>query len=338
MNGRMGLAMLGLTAVLGTGSLLHVASAQAEVSGKVEVDGSSTVYPITEAVAEEFNRSNPKVRVTVGISGTGGGFKRFVVGEIDISDASRPIKDSEAAKAKESGIEFIEVPVAYDGLSIVVNPANDWATTLTVDQLKKMFLADNQSTVTKWSDVNPAWPARAIKFYVPGTDSGTFDYFKEVVAGKSSIRSDMSVSEDDNILVTGVEGDRDAIGFFGCAYYFKEKDKLKAVAIVNGEGKAVSPSAKTIETGEYNPFSRPLFIYLNTKSMARPEVKAFVDFYLDEAPELSEEVGYVRLPGSVYDAAKHNVKNNVTGSFYLDANGKPVHGSVTKVYKAGKAK
>ncbi len=309
-----------------------VASAN-NLSGKVVVDGSSTVYPITEAVAEEFNGEHPNVRITVGISGTGGGFKRFTKGETDISDASRPIKAKEAKAAKENGIEFIEIPVAYDGLTIVVNNANDWAKSLTVDDLKKIFL--DGSDVKTWKDVNPAWPATPISIYAPGTDSGTFDYFKEVVAGKKgAIRSDMSVSEDDNVLVRGVTGDKGAIGFFGCAYYFENEDKLKAMPIVNPEtGKAVSPTPETIENGTYAPFSRPLFIYVNAESLSRPEVASFVDFYFANGPELAEEVGYVRLPNSVYSAGKRNVANRKTGTQYLDANGEKVHGPVTKVYK-----
>lgn len=311
--------------------------ASAQLSGSVEIDGSSTVYPITEAVAEEFNAENPGVRVTVGISGTGGGFKRFVKGETDFSNASRPIKAKEADEASSNGIEFIEIPVAYDGLTIVVNPSNDWADELTVDQIKMMFVAKNQASVINWSDVDPSWPDIAIKFYAPGTDSGTFDYFKEVVAGKEeSIRGDMSVSEDDNILVTGVAGDRGSIGFFGCAYYFENQDKVRAVPVVNSAGEATMPSAESIETGTYEPFSRPLFIYVNKDSLAKPEVTAFSDFYFEVGPELTEEVGYVRLPESVYEAARYNVDNMITGTFYTK-DGEAVHGPVTEVYKKGHA-
>lgn len=303
------------------------------LQGAVRIDGSSTVYPITEAVAEEFGEEAPRVRVTVGISGTGGGFKRFVVGETDISDASRPIKAKELKAAEEGNVEFIEIPVAYDGLSIVVNQANYWAKTLTVDELKKIFLEG--STVKTWADVRSEWPAVPVKIFSPGTDSGTFDYFKEVVAGKEgAIRADMSVSEDDNVLVRGVAGDEGGIGFFGCAYYFENQDKLQAVAIVNPKtSDAVLPSSKTIENGSYAPFSRPLFIYVNTKSAKRPEVREFVHYYLDNGPELAEEVGYVRLPASIYAKAKKNFQTGRTGTQFLDAEGEKISGPVTEVYK-----
>jgi phosphate transport system substrate-binding protein len=314
-------------------SLFGVTSiVQAEsLKGAVKIDGSSTVYPITEAVAEEFGAEQGRVRVTVGISGTGGGFKRFTVGETDISDASRPIKKRENDAAIENGVSFIEIPVAYDGLSIVVNKENDFVDTLTVDDLKKIFL--DGSPAKTWQDVNPAWPAVEIKIYAPGTDSGTFDYFKEVVAGKTgSIRSDMSVSEDDNVLVRGVAGDKGAIGFFGCAYYFENADKLRAVAIDGGDG-PVMPAKDTIEGGSYAPFSRPLFIYVNAKSADRPEVNAFVEFYLDNGPELAEEVGYVRLPSEIIALTKANFAARNTGTQFLDENGEKIHGPLTEVYK-----
>lgn len=304
---------------------------QSSLRGVVRIDGSSTVYPITEAVAEEFGKEHPRVRVTVGISGTGGGFKRFTVGETDISDASRPIKKKELNAAVKSGIEFVEIPVAYDGLSIVVNKDNDWCDSLTVDQLKKIFLAD--SPVKTWKDLDPSWPSVTLRIYAPGTDSGTFDYFKEVVAGKKgSIRSDMSVSEDDNVLVRGVSGDEGGIGFFGCAYYFENKDKLKALAIDGGQGPVV-PSATTIENGTYAPFSRPLFIYVNTKSIDRAEIRAFVNFYFDHGPNLAEEVGYVKLPTMVYIRAFRNFTERRVGTHYLTTEGDKKHGPVTTVYQ-----
>jgi phosphate transport system substrate-binding protein len=311
------------------------APAQAELAGEIKIDGSSTVYPITQFVAETFNELNPKVNIAVGFSGTGGGMKKFAAGETDISNASRPIKATEADKLKEAGIEFIEVPVAYDGLSIVVNKNNTWADQLTVEQLQKMFLASNKGKVTTWKDVDASWPAIEIKMYIPGTDSGTFDYFKEVVVGKSedAIRDDVSESEDDNVLVTGITGDRGAIGFFGAAYYFANKDKLRAVPIVNKAGKAVAPNPKSIESGQYNPFSRPLFIYVKKSALKRPEVKAFVDFYLADAGAFSEEVGYVALPSSVYDIAESKIKNHKTGTSYTNAKGEKVEGPVTEVYK-----
>jgi phosphate transport system substrate-binding protein len=300
------------------------------LKGAVKIDGSSTVYPITEAVAEEFKAVAPNVRVTVGISGTGGGFKKFTVGETDISDASRPIKKKELDTARENSIDFLEIPVAYDGLSLVVNKANTWVNHLSVDEIRRIFL--DGSSVRTWKDVRPEWPATAIRLYAPGTDSGTFDYFKEVVAGeKGAIRSDMSVSEDDNALVKGVAGDHGAIGFFGCAYYFENRDKLKIVPVDGGKG-PVTPTPTTIEDGTYAPFSRPLFIYVSAKSMARPEVKGFVSFYLEHAAELSDAVGYVRLPQAVYDLARRNVAAMKTGTQFIDDKGEPVHGALTAVY------
>ncbi len=310
-----------------------VAFAQAtkNLSGSIKIDGSSTVYPITEAVAEEFRKVAPRVRVTVGISGTGGGFKRFTVGETDISDASRPIKSAERDAASANDIEFIEIPVAYDGLSIVVNKNNDWATSMTVDDLKRVFLSG--STVKTWQDINPDWPAVQIKLYAPGTDSGTFDYFKEVVAGKSgSIRNDMQVSEDDNVLVRGVAGDEGAIGFFGAAYYEENKEKVRAVAIDGGSG-PVMPEPQYIEDGSYAPFSRPLFIYVNETAAVKPHVRAFVDFYLENAGDMAEEVGYVRLPDSVYRVAKRKWKSRDTGTHWLDDSGNKKTGSVVELYR-----
>lgn len=322
-------------ALLAAGVVLVAAAPQDLKSlskSNIKIDGSSTVYPITEAVSEEFAKAAPQVNVTVGMSGTGGGFKRFCAGEIDISDASRPIKKSEADQAKGAGIEFIEIPVAFDGLTIVVHKDNSFVDKLTVDQIKKLYSATGG--VKSWKDLNPAWPDKPIKAFAPGTDSGTFDYFKEVTVGKDGkIRSDMTVSEDDNVLVTGVAGDQNAIGFFGCAYYFENKDKVKAVPVVNGKGQATLPAHDTVLSGAYEPFSRPLFIYVTKKAAARPEVDAFVRFYIEKAPKLVEEVGYVALPESVYGNAMTNWKNRRTGSQFMDASGKPIAGQVTEIYK-----
>jgi len=303
-----------------------------KLSGTVAIDGSSTVYPVSEAIAESFGKVHPDVKVTVAVSGTGGGFKRFTAAETDISDASRPIKASENAKAEENGVAFIELPICYDGLTVAVHPTNDWVEELTVEQLRSIF---ESGGVQKWSDIDPSFPDRPIKVYSPGSDSGTFDYFREAIVGSdNAFRPDMSVSEDDHILVTGIAGDKYAIGYFGCAYYFENKDKLKAVPVLNPKtGKAVLPAPETIEDGSYAPLSRPLFIYVNVKSLMRPEVKAFVDFYLENAPELSEEVGYVRLPEEVYDRAEANLKAGKTGSQYLDKHGDSVEGPVTEVYE-----
>ena len=301
------------------------------MKGAIKIDGSSTVYPLAEAVAEEFRTEAPKVRVTVGLSGTGGGFKRFAAGEIDISNASRSIKKGEAESAAKNKIEFIELPVAFDGLSIVVNPKNTWVKSMTVPQLKKIFSAGEAAKT--WKDVDASWPANPIKIYAPGTDSGTFDYFKEVVVGKDGkIRADITASEDDNTLVNGVSGDENAIGFFGCAYYFENKDKLQIVPIDGGKG-AITPTHETIENGTYAPFSRPLFIYVNKTSAAKPEVKHFVEFFLKHAGELADDVGYVALPKSVYANAEKNFQAMRSGSQFMTADGESVSGKVTDIYK-----
>ena len=327
-------ALAAAALVAGVGHLAGSTAAAQNLSGEVKVDGSSTVYPITEAVAEEFGKDQPGVRTTVGISGTGGGFKRFATGETDVSNASRPIKPEEFKAAQGNGVEMIELPVAYDGLTVVVNPKNTFVKQLTVDELKKIFL-EGQAAKT-WKDVDPSYPADPIKIYSPGTDSGTFDYFKEVVAGKDgSIRGDMSVSEDDNVLVNGVEGDPNAIGFFGYAYYEENKDKLRSVPIVNDAGEAVAPAPDAIESGEYNPFSRPLFIYVNKKSAMKPEVQEFVEFYLDNAGDLASEVGYVSLPDDVYALAKKNFAARETGTHFMGADAKSLEGSL-KQRMAGK--
>ena len=292
-----------------------------KLTGQIKVDGSSTVYPITEAVAEDFQAKATKTRTTVGVSGTGGGFKRFCAGETDITNASRPISASEAQSAKTNKIDFVELPIAFDGLAIVVNPSNNWVTQLNVAQLKNIFTAD--SPAKKWSDVNPAWPSETIKVFSPGTDSGSFDYFKEVIIGKGNIRSDLSVSEDDNVLVTGVTGDKNAIGYFGFAYYAENASKLKLVPIDGGKG-AITPSNKTIEDGTYAPFSRPLFIYVNAKSAARPEIAAFVDFYLANTAALSKEVGYTALPAPMQERATATWKSKKLGTQYLDSAGNKV--------------
>lgn len=270
----------------------------AKLSGEIRVDGSSTVFPITEAVAEEFLASYPDVRVPVGVSGTGGGFKKFIAKEIDISDASRPIKDEEAQAAKDAGVEYIELKVAFDGLSVLVNPENTWVDYLTVEELAMIWGPD--STVKTWKDVRAEWPDEEIKFYSPGTDSGTFDYFTDEINGESgAIRPDFIGSEDDNVLVQGIAGDKNALGFFGFAYYEENADILKLVPIDSGKG-PVAPSFDTIKSGEYSPLSRPLFIYVNKESLGNEVVKTFVKFYLENAATLSAEVGYVALPDEEY--------------------------------------
>ena len=316
-------------------SLLAVAGAQAqpsELRGNVVVDGSSTVYPITEAAAAAFRKEFPNINITVAVSGTGGGFKRFVSGEIDISDASRPIKPDEFALAKENGVRFIEIPVALDGLSVVVNPANTWAAQLTIADLQAIYLEDGKGR--KWSDLNPKWPAETIKVYSPGTDSGTYDYFKEVIVPKGkSFRPDMSTSEDDNVLVTGVTGDKYSIGYFGASYYFENQSKLRAMPIVNPEtGEAVLPEPHYVIDGSYAPLSRPLFIYVNIESLRRPEVRKFIEFYLANDGDLAEQVEYVALPEAISGRAEEFVKGRSTGSVYVTADGKKREGRLGDLY------
>jgi phosphate transport system substrate-binding protein len=261
----------------------------------IKADGSSTVFPITEAVAEEFGKTGAD-KVMVGLSGTGGGFKRFCRGETDISNASRPIKDKEISACKESGITYVELPVAYDGLAVVVNPSNTFVDYLTVAELKKIWEPSAQGKVTRWSQVRQGWPDEEISLFGPGTDSGTFDYFTEVVNGKQAAsRGDYTASEDDNVLVEGVSSEKGGLGYFGMAYYEQNKDKLRIVPVSNGSTNVV-PTLQTVQSGEYRPLSRPLFIYVNRKSLKdKPAVKKFIDYYLENASELSKEVGYVPL-------------------------------------------
>jgi len=268
------------------------------LSGTIRIDGSSTVYPISQAVAEEFMYEYPEVNVTVGFSGTGGGFKKSTAGEIDISNASRPIKEEELAMAEQNGIEFIELQVAIDGLSVVVNPANDFVDYLTVEELKKIW--EPNSTVKYWSDVRPEWPQEEIKLYGPGPDSGTFDYFTEAVVGESGAsRADYTASEDDNVLVTGVAGDKYSLGYFGYAYYEANKDKIKAVPIDGGNG-PVEPTVENINQGAYTPLSRPVYIYVNKEYYdTRPELQTFVQYYMDIVNDIAQEVGFVPLPEDV---------------------------------------
>lgn len=286
--------------------------------GIVRVDGSSTVYPITEAVAEDFQKATARhkdgsaVRVTVGISGTGGGFKKFCRGETDVSNASRPILKKEMDACKAAGIQYVELPIAYDALTVVVNPANHWATTMTVTELRAAWAPAARNRIKTWRDINPAWPDVPLKLFGPGADSGTFDYFTEAVVGRAkSSRSDYTASEDDNVLVQGVARDKGALGYFGFAYYSENRKKLKAVAVDGGRG-GVLPAPETVEKGDYVPLSRPVFLYINVRSLDRPEVQAFVDYYLQHAPRLVAEVRYIPLPRKAYElAAGHLAKRRV---------------------------
>ena len=270
-----------------------------QLQGEIKIDGSSTVFPIMEAIVEEYGAVQPGVKVPVGSSGTGGGFKAMIAGETDLANASRPIKDEEKAALTEKGIDVTEFKLAYDGLSVVVNKDNDWVESLTIDDLKKIWIEDG--TVKKWSDINPEWPNEEIKLYSPGADSGTFDYFDEVILEEAPIVEKATLSEDDNTLVSGVKGDKNAIGYFGYAYYAENKDSLKVVKIDGGKG-AVEPNNKTIESGEYAPLSRPLFTYVKNSAVKDNEaVYDFVKFAIENSGTLSEDVGYVKLPEEEYN-------------------------------------
>jgi phosphate transport system substrate-binding protein len=289
-------------------------AAQAQV---IQIDGSSTVFPVTEAVAEEFQKSKKgKIKVTVGISGTGGGFKKFCRGETDIQDASRPILKQEMEDCKGAGVEYIELPVAVDALTVIVNPKNNWAPSMTVAELKKVWEPAAQGKVTNWNQVRSNWPNAPLKLFGAGADSGTFDYFTEAITGKAkSSRGDFTASEDDNVLVQGVANDTNALGFFGYAYYAENTKKLKAVAVDNGKG-GVLPSEKTVLDGTYQPLSRPIYIYVSKKALAKPEVREFAEFYLKQAPNLVKEVKYVPLPDKVYALGASRVKTGKLGTAF----------------------
>jgi phosphate transport system substrate-binding protein len=308
---------LATTAVLGTLAACG-GPTPADAQSVVKIDGSSTVFPIAEAVAEEFQISKRgKVRVTVGIAGTGGGFKRFCRGETDISNASRPILKEEMEACRAAGIKYMELPVAFDALTVVVNPQNTWVTSLTVADLKKMWEPGAQGRVKTWNQVRPEWPAQPLMLFGPGADSGTFDYFTEAVNGKAKAsRGDYTASEDDNVLVQGVEHNRNAIGYFGFAYYIGHKDKMRAVTIVNPKGQAVGPSIEAVNNGSYNPLSRPLFIYVRDTAAQRPEVKEFIQFYLTEGADLAKEVGYVPLPPQAYKLALQHFNSGKLGTVF----------------------
>jgi phosphate transport system substrate-binding protein len=269
------------------------ASESADTNRIIAIDGSSTVYPITEAVAEEFRAVKPDIRVTVGYAGTGGGMKKFIAGSIDICGASRAIKDSEKKSCEEAGADYVELEVAFDGLAVVAHPENNWCDHLTVAQLKEMWRPE--SAVQKWSDLNPEWPAEKIRLYGPGTDSGTFDYFTKAIVGEEGAsRADYAASEDDNVLVTGVQEDKHALGYFGYAYYAENADKLKLLAVDGGDG-PVQPTEKTVRAGTYAPLSRPLYVYVRKSSLSNDKVAQFTRFYLDNAANLAREVGYVPI-------------------------------------------
>jgi phosphate transport system substrate-binding protein len=293
-------AIVGATVAAALGAFGATAFAQVPL---VRIDGSSTVFPITEAVAEEFQKSKRNaVRVTVGVSGTGGGFRKFCRGESDVQNASRPITKNEMAECQKNGVTYIEMPVAYDALSVVVNPRNEWLKEISVDELKKIWEPGAQGKVMRWNQVNPAWPDRPFRLFGAGTDSGTFDYFTEAVNGKSKAsRGDFTASEDDNVLVQGVSRDVDSLGFFGFAYYAENRDKLKALPISWKGGKAVAPTEETVINGTYQPLSRPIFVYVSAAAAKRPEVREFAEFYNRNAAKLVKEVKYVPLPAAAYN-------------------------------------
>jgi phosphate transport system substrate-binding protein len=285
--------------------LTSCGSSDSELSGEIKIDGSSTVYPISEAVAEEFRTEAPDVRTTVGLSGTGGGFQKFLRGETDINNASREISQDEVKKAEEAGIDFIQLSVAYDGLAVVVNPENDWVDYFTVEELKKIWEPDAQNKIEKWSDIRPEWPDENMELFGPGVASGTYDYFTEAIVGESGAsRGDFTASEDDNVLVQGVSSDKNALGFFGLAYFEENRDKLRLVGIENPTGEVVEPTIETVSNNAYAPLSRPLFIYVNEDAVQRENVQKFVKFYLDNAGQLAEEIGYVSMPASAYEKEK----------------------------------
>jgi phosphate transport system substrate-binding protein len=298
------------------------ANADSSVTGAIKIDGSSTVGPITMAVAEEFMAEYPNVRVTVGISGTGGGFKKFVIGETDINDASRPVKQKEldAMGEHKPAIDIIELPVAFDGIAVMVNPNNTWVDQLTVAELKTIFGPEADGVIKNWNQVRDGFPSVPLTTYVPGTDSGTFEYFTEAICGEARAhRSDCAaMSEDDNVLVQGIAGDTGAIGYFGFAYYVENQDKLKIVPVTH-EGRTVTPSAQTINNGTYQPLSRPIFIYVSTLAKDRPDVDAFIHFYLENALWIVPEVGYVALPDAVYELGIKHFEEGVTGSMFHGA-------------------
>jgi phosphate transport system substrate-binding protein len=291
-----------------------------QLAGAIRVDGSSTVFPISEAVAEEFQRANPNVRVTVAISGTGGGFQKFCRGETDISDASRPIRAAEMEACRTAGIDYIELPIAYDGLAIVVHPKNTWASSITTEELKTLWQPEAQGKVMRWSQVRSSWPDREIRLFGAGVDSGTFDYFTEAINGKEKAsRGDFTSSEDDNVLVQGVSGDEAALAFLPLAYVEQNRSALKLVPVddarsENGNG-PIEPSAETVRNGTYQPLSRPLFIYVARKAADRPEVQRFVESYFG-APELMREVGYVELTPELYTLAKAHFSERRVGTAF----------------------
>ena len=302
------------------------------LQGKVKVDGSSTVYPISEAAGSKFHDKFPNVDVTVGVKGTGGGFSEFVKGNIDVSDASRPIKQNELAECAKHGIRFLEIPVAYDGLAICVHKDNDFINEISIDDLKKIYSAD--LALKTWKDLNSDYPAQAFKIFMPGTDSGTFDFFKEVVIGKEGkIRSDVTPSERDLDLVNGIATEKAGIGFFGASYFLENRDRLKALKVIDPKTKtAVELSSENIESSTYSPLGRPLFIYVNAANVKRPELRKFVEFYIDNADAICRIAKCVPLPGELYKTVRQRFDDRVEGTYFYDDKGESRTGSLTEIY------
>lgn len=304
-----------LVAGVAAATALGLPAAAVAQTNLVRVDGSSTVFPISEAIAEEFMTSN-SADVVVGVSGTGGGFAKFCAGEIDVTGASRPIKTEELEACAANGIEFIELPVAYDALTVVVNPANTWADSMTVEQLRTLWEPSAEGRITNWNQLDPSWPNLPIELFGPGTDSGTFDYFTdEIVGEEGASRGDYTASEDDNILVVGVQQNEGALGYFGYAYYQENRSSISSVAIDSGNG-PVAPSPQTVNNGTYAPLSRPIFIYVNSEAANRPEINAFVNYYLTNAPSLVPFVGYVPLSDAAYELGMDLFESGVVGTVY----------------------
>jgi phosphate transport system substrate-binding protein len=315
--------VLGIVTAACGGGTSQSSTTPSQASATVTLDGSSTVFPVSEAVAEEFQKAHPNVRVTVGISGTGGGFQKFCRNETDISDASRPIQPTEMAACKAAGVEFIELPVAYDGIAIIVNPKATWLDSITVAELKTLWSPEAQGKIMKWNQVRPGWPDREIHLFGAGVDSGTYDYFTQAIVGKEGAsRGDFTSSEDDNVLVQGVGSDELALGFLPFAYYEENKAQLKLIPVDDGKpdngAGPVNPTLETIRTGTYQPLARPIFIYVAEKTLARPEVKEFVDFYLAQGGKLAEEVGYVELGAAGYKLVTEHYQARKTGTVFAE--------------------
>ncbi len=306
-----------LCLILSAVELSACGSGERDEIAVIRMDGSSTVFPIAEAVAEEFQLSGQnRVRVTAGLSGTGGGFKKLCRGDIDVANASRPILVEEMERCRAAGIRYMELPIAFDAITVVVHPSNDWVKSLTIDDLKKMWEPASQGTITNWNQVRAEWPDTRLMLFGPGADSGTFDYFTEAVAHKpKASRGDYTASEDDNVLVQGVEHNKNALGYFGFAYYASHKNRMRAVPIETQSG-AVLPTIETVVDGSYSPLSRPLFIYVAESSLQRPEVRKFVEFYISEGPALAQEVGFVPLPAEATQVALDHLRNNRLGTVF----------------------